>query len=46
MKLITQLPVVDGHCAFLIARLNSNLSWEGEKASPSTVCRLMDLVIH
>lgn len=26
--LMTQLPAVDGHCAFLIARLNSNPSWE------------------
>lgn len=32
--LMTQLPAVDGHCAFLIARLNSNPSWEeGKKKS-------------
>lgn len=29
--LMTQLPAVDGHCAFLIARLNSNPSWEEGK---------------
>lgn len=45
--LMTQLPAVDGHCAFLIARLNSNPSWEeGKKKKSSTVCRLIDLVIY
>lgn len=42
----TQLPAVDGHCAFLIARLNSNPSWEEGKKKSSTVCRLIDLVIY
>lgn len=31
IQLITQLTAEDGHCAFLIARLNSNPSEEGKK---------------
>lgn len=44
IMLMTQLPAVDGHCAFLIARLNSNPSREkgegGKKEKRKAIHRL------